>query len=119
MDDETVYGPEFHRLSFGDAVERGLLTDYKVLVLTVDEELVAGPLQEQIADGNSELQPRRRDQDRRLLERPGQTGRAPPWTANGFAPGELPMRRAVAFLRDIKASKQARAVPAFDGYRTC
>ena len=30
-------GPEFHHLSFGDAVEHGLLTDYKVLVLTVDE----------------------------------------------------------------------------------
>ncbi|MFZ0717779.1 DEAD/DEAH box helicase family protein, partial [Mycobacterium sp.] len=36
MDDELRYGPEFHNLSFGDAVERGLLTDYKVLVLTVD-----------------------------------------------------------------------------------
>ena len=33
MDDETTFGPEFHRLGFGDAVERGLLTDYKVLVL--------------------------------------------------------------------------------------
>lgn len=37
MDSEEIYGPEFHRLSFGDAVERGLLTDYKVLVLTIDE----------------------------------------------------------------------------------
>jgi predicted helicase len=46
MDDEASYGPEFHRLSFGSAVERGLLTDYKVLVLTIDEELIAGPLRE-------------------------------------------------------------------------
>lgn len=36
MDDELTFGPEFHRLSFGEAVERGLLTDYKVMVLTVD-----------------------------------------------------------------------------------
>lgn len=25
MDDEHIFGPEFHRPSFGDAVERGLL----------------------------------------------------------------------------------------------
>ena len=38
MDDESIYGEEFHRLSFNDAVSQGLLTDYKVLVLTVSEE---------------------------------------------------------------------------------
>lgn len=38
MDDEEWYGEEFHRLSFNDAVAQGLLTDYKVLVLTVSEE---------------------------------------------------------------------------------
>ena len=46
MDDEALYGPEFHRLGFGEAVERGLLTDYKVLVLAVDEESVAAHLPE-------------------------------------------------------------------------
>ena len=38
MDDKEWYGEEFHRLSFNDAVSQGLLTDYKVLVLTVSEE---------------------------------------------------------------------------------
>ncbi len=38
MDDETIYGKEFHRLTFNDAVSQGLLCDYKVLVLTVSEE---------------------------------------------------------------------------------
>ena len=38
MDDENIYGAEFHRLTFNDAVAQGLLTDYKVLVLTVSEE---------------------------------------------------------------------------------
>lgn len=36
MDDHAVFGPELHRLSFGQAVERGLLTDYKALVPSVD-----------------------------------------------------------------------------------
>ena len=38
MDDPEWYGEEFHRLSFNDAVSQGLLSDYKVLVLTVSEE---------------------------------------------------------------------------------
>ena len=33
MNDEAVYGPELHRLGFGDAVDADLLTDYKVVVL--------------------------------------------------------------------------------------
>src|SRR5699024_4834636 len=37
MDDEDLFGPEFHRLSFGKSVELGLLTDYRVLVLAVDQ----------------------------------------------------------------------------------
>ncbi|MCR5259221.1 MAG: DEAD/DEAH box helicase family protein, partial [Desulfovibrio sp.] len=49
MDDEEVYGKEFFRVNFSYAVQHGLLTDYKVLILTVPastkgmpEELAAG-----------------------------------------------------------------------------
>lgn len=35
MDDEKIYGPEFHRLSFSQAVNGGLLTDYKVMIFMV------------------------------------------------------------------------------------
>lgn len=38
MDDESIYGKEFYRIGFGKAVSLGLLTDYKVLVLTVSED---------------------------------------------------------------------------------
>ncbi len=38
MDNVEWYGEEFHRLTFNDAVSQGLLTDYKVLVLTVSED---------------------------------------------------------------------------------
>lgn len=37
MDDPKLYGEEFFRVNFSYAVEHGLLTDYKVLVLTVNE----------------------------------------------------------------------------------
>ena len=118
MDNEEDYGPEFHRLSFGDAVERGLLTDYKVIVLTVDESVMAGPLQDQLAGDHSEL---RLDDASRIIgcwnglaKRAGQT---PDGTS--FPPGEPPMRRAVAFAKDIAASMQlAEVFPAVvDSYR--
>jgi hypothetical protein len=38
MDDETVFGPVLHRLSFGEAIERDLLSDYQVVVVGVDDE---------------------------------------------------------------------------------
>ena len=33
MDDEAVFGPVLHRLSFGEAIERDLLSDYQVVVV--------------------------------------------------------------------------------------
>lgn len=55
MNNEALYGPEFHRLSFGEAVSIGRLTDYKVLVLAVDESYVSKRFQRLLADENSEL----------------------------------------------------------------
>lgn len=37
MDDETVFGPTFHTITFTQAVQLGSLVDYKVIVLTVDQ----------------------------------------------------------------------------------
>ena len=37
MDDQKKFGPVFHRLSFGDAIERELLTDYQVVIVGVDD----------------------------------------------------------------------------------
>ena len=38
MDDESIYGPTAYQIKFGEAVEKKLLTDYKVVVLTVQED---------------------------------------------------------------------------------
>lgn len=35
MDDEALYGKEFYHISFGQAVEKELLTDYKVMILSL------------------------------------------------------------------------------------
>lgn len=39
MDDIEKYGEEIYRIGFGEAVEKGLLSDYKVLILTVRNDI--------------------------------------------------------------------------------
>ena len=41
MDDKDQFGPTFHNLSFKSAIERGLLADYRIVVMGVTEEEVA------------------------------------------------------------------------------
>ncbi|WP_337017268.1 DEAD/DEAH box helicase, partial [Oceanobacillus massiliensis] len=50
MNDESIYGEEFYRIGFGDAVNKGILTDYKVMVLAVDEEMIARSFQAMLAN---------------------------------------------------------------------
>jgi len=37
MDDEAVFGSVFHRLDFSEAIERSLLTDYRVVIVGIDD----------------------------------------------------------------------------------
>ena len=55
MDNRATYGPEFHRLAFSRAVERNLLSDYKVVVLALSEQHVDAALQAHLASGDSEI----------------------------------------------------------------
>lgn len=51
MDDETKFGKDLFHRGFGWAVENELLTDYKVIVLAVDEGLVSTTIQNRLKDG--------------------------------------------------------------------
>lgn len=53
MDDPKLYGEEFFRVNFSYAVEHGLLTDYKVLVLTVNEDDLPDNILSDIKDPNN------------------------------------------------------------------
>ena len=55
MDDKSLYGEEFYRVNFSYAVQNGLLTDYKVLVLTVGENDVPDNIKRDITDTTTEL----------------------------------------------------------------
>lgn len=102
MDDASIFGPVFHRLGFGQAVSLGLLTDYKVVVLAVPEDQVSGFYQAQTAEGGE-------------LNLPEIAKLAGVWNALAkrrsghldvaYGDDLTPMRRAVAFAKDIKTSK--------------
>ncbi len=104
MDDPETYGPELHRLPFSRAVDQGLLSDYKVVVLAMSEQHVDAALQAHLAAGESEIN---------LTDAAKITGC---WRAlqnpENQAPGGEPVRRlsrAIAFTNTIAASKRLEA----------
>ena len=101
MDDETTYGPEFHRLGFADAVEQDLLSDYKVSILVMTEEQIAEEWQEELAevDGGLPL-----DDIGRVIGCLNGLAKLDP-ERQEFKEDPEPMRRAVAFSNTIKQSK--------------
>jgi len=106
MDDEAVYGPELHRLGFGEAVAADLLADYKVLVLAVDEKAVAQTFQVQLADETGEL---KLDDAAKIVG--CWNGLAKRGAGeHSFDVDPAPMRRAVAFAGTIKDSKRVEAL---------
>jgi len=100
MDDESIYGPTFFTRGFSWAVENGLLTDYKVVVLAMDEAIVSKSVQSRLADAGNELQ---LDDATKIvgcykaLLKQGD--------ADGFGADAQAMRRAIAFCKDIRSSK--------------
>ncbi|MCB1132915.1 MAG: DEAD/DEAH box helicase, partial [Verrucomicrobiae bacterium] len=105
MDDEALYGPEFHRLGFGESVEKNLLSDYKVLVLAVDEAYAAKTFQAQITDSDNSLN---LDDAVRITGCWNGLAKKLDHTTTDEAElyGDLaPMRTAVAFSRSIANSK--------------
>ena len=100
MDDEQTYGPEFHRLGFAEAVERQLLSDYKVAILVVDEDQIAQEYQEELAvDGGLRIG----DVGRVIGCLNGLAKRDP--QNRHFQEDPQPMQRAVAFSTTIKNSQ--------------
>ena len=100
MDDEHRYGPVLHETRFGDAVDRDLLSDYRVIVLTVPESLAAGIRIREFEDG-AQLT---------LDEQGKMIGclRALAKTDSDQFPEDdrAPMRRAIAFCNLVKSSQR-------------
>lgn len=100
MDDESLYGKVFYRLGFGDAISHDILTDYKLMVLAVDETVVQKDMQKSLADSENGLNID--DVGRIIGVWNGMIKRES--FANKVS-GE-PMKRAIAFSRTIKDSQR-------------
>lgn len=55
MDDVSKFGEVFYRMGFGQAVSHGILTDYKVMVLAVDEAAIQKDMQRTLSDPENGL----------------------------------------------------------------
>jgi len=99
MDDPEKFGGEFYRLGFGTAVERGLLSDYRVLILAVDEEYVARVDLERFRSEDSTIN---LDDASKLL---GCWRGLSKIKTQGEDVDDIPMKRAVAFANTIDASQ--------------
>ena len=107
MDDPALYGEEIYRIGFGEAVERDLLTDYKVLILTLSDKDVPPAVQKMIADKESEITT---DDASKLIGCINALSKQILGDEGAIrATDPEPMRRAVAFCSSIAVSKKITA----------
>lgn len=103
MDDKNLFGEVLFYRGFSWAVENHHLTDYKVIVLAMDEGLVATGLQKALAADNELLL----DDASRIV---GCYKALTKETLKAdISYDAQPMRRALAFCKDIKTSKMIEA----------
>ena len=104
MDDEELYGEYLHHYGFAQAVENGILSDYRVIVLVMDEGQVSTALQRRLADEDSS--------ELKLDDVTKIVGCYKALAKDGLSENSIrrsfPMRRAIAFCRSIDASKMVR-----------
>src|SRR5699024_8919415 len=55
MDDAGKFGEVFYRIGFGQAVSHGILKDYKVMVLAVDESAIEKDMKKSLSDPENGL----------------------------------------------------------------
>ena len=103
MDDESLYGKQLHVITFSEAVKRGLLVDYKVIVLSVEETHINRRLQSLLKDEDNQL---RVDDAARIIGC---------WKAlskqgleESLADDEATMKRALAFCQVIDPKKSGK-----------
>ncbi len=107
MDDPAIFGEEIYRIGFGEAVESGLLSDYKVLILTLSDKNVPSEIQRMVANKESEINS---DDATKLIGCLNALSKQV-LGDNGIirSSDPSPMRRAVAFCQTINVSRRITA----------
>ncbi|WP_375636517.1 MULTISPECIES: DEAD/DEAH box helicase [unclassified Bartonella] len=103
MDDEKLFGKTLFYRGFSWAVQNDLLTDYKVIVLAMDEKLVSSAVQKRLSDSDSELI---LDDATKII---GCYKALTKQNMKADVGADLyPMHRALAFCKTIKSSELVR-----------
>ncbi|WP_273758153.1 type ISP restriction/modification enzyme [Bartonella sp. AU55XJBT] len=103
MDDEKLFGKTLFYRGFSWAVQHDLLTDYKVIVLAMDEKLVSSAVQKRLSDSESGLI---LDDATKII---GCYKALTKQNMKADVGADLyPMQRALAFCKDIRSSKLVR-----------
>lgn len=102
MDDESKYGREFYTLNFGRAVEKDLLSDYKVLILTTTASDVPEILRRHWADWKGEIDT---DTNCKIWGCLNALAKNVAYDTTLKTTDPAPMRSAVSFCRSIKVSR--------------
>ena len=107
MDDAELYGQEFYRLGFGEAVDKNLLSDYKVLILNVEPGDVSTEVQVALSglDAATKKEVDTDDMAKLIgcINALSKRSRYDNKLLREIDP--QPMHRAVAFCQNIKTSK--------------
>ena len=102
MDDESKYGKEFYTLNFGRAVEKDLLSDYKVLILTTTASDVPEILRRHWADWKGEIDT---DTNCKIWGCLNALAKNVAYDTTLKTTDPAPMRSAVSFCRSIRVSR--------------
>ncbi|WP_461256464.1 restriction endonuclease [Treponema sp. R80B11-R83G3] len=106
MDDPAMYGEEMYRIGFGEAVDKHLLSDYKVIVLTIEENQLNEKLQSAIDEKNAEINAEERLKIIGCINALSKKSLTDKELFEGVDPA--PMRSAVAFCQSIKISEATK-----------
>ncbi len=103
MDDVNLYGEEFYKIGFGEAVDKGLLSDYKVLILTINDENISPTLRNYLTNENGEVNA---DDGGKIVGCINALSKKIIGDAQDILKTDPePMKKAVAFCSNIKVSK--------------
>ncbi len=117
MDDQDTFGPDFYKLGFGKAVELDLLSEYKVLIVAVEEVKMA-----KLANAFNDAY---KVDEKKAVDIKFATKIIGSWkglskqglvlvdedgSQEDMVEDTAPMRRAVAFSKSIKDSKQIQEI---------
>lgn len=103
MRDEAVYGPDLHVITFSEAVRRGLLVDYKVIVLAVEESAINRKLQKLLSDADNQIKV---DDAAKIVG--CWKALAKQGLSNDWLNDHEPMQKAVAFCQVIEPEYKGR-----------